>query len=431
MLNRDRWFVGPLRSTGLLLAFFVLELSMSEPALTQSNTPNVQLTSSQAQGIELLEQVRPNSPQRVFLFTDPNKDPDDLCVLIETKYLQEAGFVDLRCVITTLGDREIRTKRAQFTRSVLEALGIGKTRVGVGVDYDVEVKATDGTVDLAATAGRRKDHQVFMDTPLLRPHAQVEPDALVMMKDELERMPDHSVVFLINAGMADAAAILRSAPELTQRKLAKVVAMGGVESQLDARGFVIADKRAYNNSTHQPSADYLYASVQELRVPLVVVSKEAAYSTAVPRSFFDSLAATQHPVGIYLKNQQKQSLHNLWNGICEGHLPPALTAEWFFQTFTDIDGDSQTGKDAIAQARSNPRDFESIWDHVIKFNLYDPLALLAATPGATDLLFESRVPDACRSDTKIIGQGCIKNAALLQELLTGMGIRSLSAPQSR
>ena len=431
MLLLDHWLGGLHRSTGLLLAFFVIELSMSDPGLTQSIKPRVQLTADQARAVELLKEVRPTNPQRVFLFTDPNKDPDDLCVLIEAKYLQEAGFVDLRCVITTLGDREVRTKRAQFTRSVLDALGMEKPRVGVGVDYDVEVKAADGAVDLAATAGRRKDHQVFMDTPLLRAHAQVEPDALAMMKDELERMPEHSVVFLINAGMADAAAILRSAPELTQRKLAKVVVMGGVESQFDARGFVIADKRAYNNSTHQPSADDLYARVQELRVPLVVVSKEAAYSTAVPRSFFDSLAATQHPVGVYLKNQQKQSLHNLWNGICEGHLPPALTAEWFFQTFTDIDCESQTGKDAIAQARSNPKDFESIWDHVIKFNLYDPLALLAATPGATDLLFESHVPEACRSDAKVIGQGCIKNAALLQDLLTGMGIRSLGAMQSK
>ena len=404
---------------------------MIETGLTQSIKPPVQLTSGQARAIELLEEVRPPSPQRVFLFTDPNKDPDDLCVLIETKYLQEAGFVDLRCVITTLGDREVRTKRGQFTRSVLKALGIEKTRVGIGVDYDVEVKADDGAVDLAATAGRRADHQVFMDTPLLRPLAQVEPDALAMMKDELERMPDHSVVFLINAGMADVAAILQSAPELTQRKLAKVVVMGGVESQLDARGFLIADKRAYNNSTHQPSADYLYARVQELRVPLVVVTKEAAYSTAVPRSFFDSLAATQHPVGVYLKSQQKQSLHNLWNGICDGHLPSALTAEWFFQTFTNLECESQTGQDAIANARSNPQDFEAIWNQVVKFNLYDSLALLAATPGATDLLYESYVPAGCQSDAKIIGKDCIKNGALLQDLLTGMGIRSLSATQSK
>jgi len=77
--------------------------------------------------------------------------------------------------------------------------------------------------------------------------------------------------------LADLAELLRDAPELVKQKTARVVIMGGVEPQVDQRGFAVADKRAYNNSTYRPSADYSYVRLQELDVPLVVVLKETAY----------------------------------------------------------------------------------------------------------------------------------------------------------
>ena len=200
---------------------------------------------------------------------------------------------------------------------------------------------------------------------------------------------------------------------------------------MDQRGFVVADQRAYNNSTHQPSADYSYARVQELGLPLVVVNKEATYTAAAPRSFYDGIAATKHPVGVYLQAQQKQSLKHLWAGIHQGHLPPALTPEWFFRTFTDVDLDSPAGKTALAHAKAHADDFEDIWKQVSKFNLYDPLALLAATPGAAELLFQSEVPAGSKSDVRIIGKHSIKDAQLLKDLLSGLGIESLNPPLPR
>lgn len=107
----------------------------------------------------------------------------------------------------------------------------------------------------------------------------------VLIKNELDQVADHSAVFVVNAGMPDLAALLRE--------------------EVDQRGFVVADKRAYNNTRHQSSADYTDARVQELGLPLVV-NKEATYSAAAPRSFYDGIAATRPPVGVYLKDQQKQ-----------------------------------------------------------------------------------------------------------------------------
>jgi ADP-ribose pyrophosphatase len=286
-------------------------------------------------------------------------------------------------------------------------------------------------VDAKATEGRKKDHHVFLETPLLRPLAVVELDGLALLKKELERVPDESAVWLINSGMADPAALLKDAPELVKRKTAKVVIMGGVGSHVDTRGFVVADQRAYNNTTHQSSADFVYAHVQELGLPLVVVSKEAAYAAAVPRSLYDGMAATGHPIGLYLQNQQRQSLANLWEGIHKGHLPPALTPEWFFRTFTDVDLNRPAGQAALSDAKAHVEDFERVWKQVAKFNLYDPLALLAATPGAAELVFRRAVPAGARGNVQVIGKKSIKDAALMKDLLAGLGIESLNPPLAR
>ena len=401
----------------------------SSKATAGSIARRVPLSGGQARAISLLRQVRPETPAPLFLFTDPNKDPDDLNVLVALKFLQQQGFVELRCLLATLGDRPTRLRRAQFAAGVLDDLGLESVRVGLGTDYDYEVKDAAGAVDAKATDGRKADHNVFLETPLLRPQAAVEPDGLALLKKELEQVPDHRAVLLINAGMADAAALLREAPELVKRKAAKVVIMGGVEPSVDARGFVVADKRAYNNTTHQASADFTYARVQELGVPLVVVTKDATYAAAAPRSFYDGLAATGHPVGVYLRDQQMRSLQKLWEGIRLGHLPAALTPEWFFKTFTDVDLDSTAGKAAVA--RANGQVFEEIWKQVSKFNLYDPLALLAATPGASELLFQPHLPAGCVTHVQVVGRDSIKDSTLIKDLLAGLAIESLNPPMPR
>jgi ADP-ribose pyrophosphatase YjhB (NUDIX family)/inosine-uridine nucleoside N-ribohydrolase len=391
----------------------------------------VQLSEGETRAIARLRQLKPPQPAPLFLFTDPNKDPDDLSVLVITKYLHEQGFIDLRCAITTLGNQDTRRRRAEFTKTVLDSLGQEGVSVGVGEDYSFEVKDANGVVDAIATEGRMKDHQVFIEPSLPQGRAVAKLAGLAMLKQELSQVPDHAAVLLINSGMVDVAALLRESPELVKQKTAKVVIMGGVESLLDTRGFVVADKRAYNNTTDQPSADYTYTRAQELGVPLVVVSKEAAYAAAAPRSFYDGVAATNHPVGIYLKNQQMKSLHHLWDGICKGQLPPALTAEWFFQTFTDVDLESNAGKAAIAHAKAHAEDFASIWNQVSKLNLYDPLALLAATPGAAELLFHGEEPEGVRANVRLIGKNSITDSALVKDLLAALATESLNPPMRR
>ena len=181
---------------------------------TAAVSPPITLAADQARAVGFLLDGRPQAPAPLFLFTDPNKDPDDLSVLVLASDLQEQGFVDLRCVVTTLGDRETRLRRARFAKDVLEDLGLSGVKVGVGGDYGFEVKDAEGKPDLEATEGRRKDHQVFIDSRFGQPRGAVATDGLALLESELAQVPDGSAVLLVNAGMADLAALLRDAPEL-------------------------------------------------------------------------------------------------------------------------------------------------------------------------------------------------------------------------
>jgi inosine-uridine nucleoside N-ribohydrolase len=373
----------------------------------------------------MLRKVRPQKAVPLFLFTDPNKDPDDLVVLVAASYLQEQGFVDLRCVVTTLGDAEIRTKRAKFAKSVLDVLGLVRTTVGVGVDYEGEVRDASGASD--TTEGRRQDHRMFVETSLLNRDAAVEIDGLALLERELNSIPDQSAVLLINSGMADVAEVLRTASDLIRRKIARVVIMGGVEYSLDQRGFVVADSRAYNNTVSQQSADEVYASFQTFRIPLVVVNKEAAYAAAVSRNFYDSVAATRHPVGVFLKDQQLRSLQQLWDGIHKGPLSSTLSPEWFFQTFTDVNLNSRAGRATLTQANAHVEDFEAVWRLVRKLNLYDVLALPQVSPAIQGLVFRPETVAGASADVRLVGPSAITDAALLRDLIAGLAIESLNA----
>lgn len=392
---------------------------------TRDSAGRIALAADQARAVEFLLEVRPQAPAPLFLFTDPNKDSDDLSVLVLAAELAEQGFVDLKCVATTLGDRETRLRRARFAKDVLEDLGMSGVKVGAGGDYGFEVKDAGGKPDREATEGRRKDHEKFIDTRFEHPRGAVATDGVALLASELTGVPDGSAVLLVNAGMADLAVLLRNAPELVKRKTARVVIMGGVEPKVNEQGLVTADMRAYNNTTHQPSADFVYQRVQELGIPLVVVTKEAAYAAAAPRGFYEGMAATGHPVGVYLRDQQKQSLQNLWSGIQQGHMPPALTSEWFLETFTDVDIETPAGQAALSRAEENAGDFEALWRQVSKFNLYDPLALLAATPGAGERLFRADSVPGARADVKVVGGASVRDPELVEDLMSGLAIQGL------
>lgn len=186
------------------------------------------------------------------------------------------------------------------------------------------------------------------------------------------------------------------------------------------------DARAYNNATDLDAACGLYRKAQQLQIPLRIVTKEAAYKTAVSPSFYEGLAKSGHSVGRYLEDVQKNALNGLWEGIQAGLLP-GLDQAWFFRTFTagalpQANGPQEGANQAMA--------FDQIWPRVTKLNLYDPLTLLASVPGAAGMLFTPRQIQADGlSVVEQVSENEVKHPEKAKRLMSALAKAALATKQ--
>ena len=145
------------------------------------------------------------------------------------------------------------------------------------------------------------------------------------------------------------------------QKTRSVTIMGGVEpfDPVDTEKLLVPDT-AQNNVFDKEAAAYFYRRCQELRVPLIVVSRHAAYKCPMPRSIYDDMAKTNHPIGKRLRDSQQGSIEHLWSRAAapEGPgrlgLPMRCDKAWFCNTFCSGNGGDRTADD-------------SIWDLIISF----------------------------------------------------------------
>ncbi|KAA8690600.1 type III effector, partial [Pseudomonas cannabina] len=185
-------------------------------------------------------------------------------------------------VVATLGDAEVRSQRAEMAKGVFNKLGLHDVHVSRGRDY-------------AMNSLQSKEHAKF----LLEGHAlragpgEIHRDSLQDMSRRLARAP-HGVGIVVIAGMSDINALITTCPDMVRERVDDITIMGGVEPLKDADGFVQPDARAYNNATDMDAARSLYRKAQELGIPLRIVTKEAAYKTAVSPSFYEGIAGSGH-----------------------------------------------------------------------------------------------------------------------------------------
>jgi hypothetical protein len=230
-----------------------------------------------------------------------------------------------------------------------------------------------------------------------------------LLREQYELASDKSLTLLCISSMKDAALFLRDNEKLFVKKTLSVVVMGGVKSPTptvdekegksgDGGGegkdaaatptqvttslmpaaaaapeYLVPDT-AHNNMFDKTASDYLYRRCQELGVPIIVVSRFAAYDSPVSRSTYDDLARYGGAVGWRLRNVQRTTIINLWKRACapaddplRRGLPPRCDQSWFTDTFCGGNGKDRGGNDPI-------------WDVIQSFNMYDTVALLAAVP---------------------------------------------------
>ncbi len=357
----------------------------------------------------LLNQLRshqPAVPLPCILFTDPNKDPDDVVAFTLAKPLQVFRLVKMAHAVATLGERAVRARRAGVARGVFDQLDLKKVRVTVGSDYAIKPE-------------QAKDHAKFLAQGEvlhveLKPEASNE-DSVAALRESLAQAAAPATLVVI-AGMTDPCALVTADPGLVKQKVGRVVIMGGVRPDKDEDGYVQPDDRAYNNTTDFAAACRFYRRVQELDIPLRIVTREAAYRAAVPRTFYEDMAQSGHVVGQYLKDVQKHALNTLWDGIDQGRIPQ-LDKHWFFNTF--IAREIGQGDAAAWAARNHT--FDDIWEQVVRLNLYDPITLLAAVPESVQMLFRPKaMQDEGRSLVEVIGADEVHCPSDARQLMSGL-----------
>lgn len=297
---------------------------------------------------------------------------------------RKQDLFELKAVIANLAPP---VKRAQLAKGTLKLLGQPHVPVGIGTD--------------CKNSPNGHDHE-FAKVTYMADVSELE-DGRELLIRTLESAEDASITLVLISGMTDIAVILREHADLFKAKVESVAIMGGVEVEketnkvvIDKDGYMIPDSAA-NNKFDMDSAIYTYRTIQELGIKMVILTRAAAYACKVPRSFYDELAATGHPVGIKLRDSQQGSIESLWQRAClpdddEGRakLPNRCNKEWFCNTFCGGHGKDRTGAD-------------SIWDLIQSFNLYDPMTLIAAVPELRERFYEPTVVKVGETEHLVIG----------------------------
>ena len=155
---------------------------------------------------------------------------------------------------------------------------------------------------------------------------------------------------------------MRAYEALFVAKTKTVTIMGGVmpfDENADDNELLVPDT-AHNNTFDTEASAFFYCHCQEIGVPLIIVSRHAAYKCPMPRSIYDDMAATDHPIGKRLRDTQRASIEGLWKRACapEGPdrvgLPARCDKAWFCSTFCSGNGAERDADD-------------SVWDLVASF----------------------------------------------------------------
>jgi len=336
---------------------------------------------------------------KLIIVTDPGQDNDDEMALMLMNELVLNGKLEPLAVVANLLPS---ARRAALARSTLDMLGLQHVPVGIGTDggstkhtdtfsdyistertgLDYISGPLDAIAKLQAAAGTPEAEAISHDCRIFEGHW--------LLRDVLERAEDQSVTFLLISSIKDAAQLLREHEQLFVAKVKCVTIMGGVQwdenqaaeqagasNDASSSRLLLPDVTAHNNCFDLDAAKFFYQRCQELGVPLVILSRFTAYGCPVPRQMYDLMVRcpVPHPVACRLHAAQKDSIERLWRDVCTGgKLPPRCDKTWYCDTFCGGLGYDRTVDD-------------SMWDIVKNFNMYDPLALLAAMPAQRDHYF--------------------------------------------
>ena len=276
---------------------------------------------------------------KMLVVMDPGQDLDDEMSLVLMRSLIDRKLATCVAVVAVLAPSAMR---AQLAAGTMRQLGMYSP---VGAGSDGGAKGDTASMDGLDYMARGSHYAAGMD----------------VMRTALAEATPKSIVMLVISSLKDTAQILREEEPLCCRKLKQIVIMVGVKPF--EPGSMLEPDSAHNNMFDLEAAQFVHRRCQELGIPLLVVSRHAAYSCTVPRQMYDELAATGSHIGKHLQMIQRSSIERLWQRAAspEGSaeragLPARCDKQWFAATFC-------AGKGAERDAGA------SIWDLVVSFNM--------------------------------------------------------------
>jgi len=385
-------------------------------------------------------------PYPIVIFTDPGQDLDDELALVLLSSLAERGFVRAIGLVANLHPS---VARARLAKGTLKQLGLGQIPVAAGSDGGCTM-LKDEFSDSAFAYVAGED--------------EIEMDAESMLRRVLMDEEQHSVIFLCLSSLTDAARFVRDNEQLFIEKVHSVTIMGGVEvddhyhfdladelscslvehSELGSDGCdanssrasrevsflpltrtrppqLVKPDSANNNTFDMNAAVFFYKRLQELGVKMSVLTRFATYGCAIPRCIYDDMQATGSPIALRLHDVQKKSIEELWKrcnatGEQRCGLPPRCNKEWYMKTFLGGSGGDRLPTD-------------SIWDLVLHFNMYDPLALILSVPPVAWIFFQPTANEKIDAPVRVVGSsdnpGIVRTDMLRQFLIENLidGVR--------
>eukprot|EP00930_Biecheleria_cincta_P091574 TRINITY_DN8116_c0_g1_i1.p1 TRINITY_DN8116_c0_g1~~TRINITY_DN8116_c0_g1_i1.p1 ORF type:complete len:876 (+),score=111.98 TRINITY_DN8116_c0_g1_i1:70-2697(+) len=381
-----------------------------------THQPRVQRV-ARAEIQEISIPVEVEQPEKLIVVTDVGQDNDDEMALLLLSQFARAAVVEPLAVIANLIPSE---RRAALARGTLDMIGLSNVPVGIGTHGGSD-KHTD---TFSQTISKSTTGVDYLEAPLkavskfLTCFGKAEQDVVSregriydgkqLFWRVLDAAAVGSVTLLLLSSQADAATWLGENESIFVSKIKRVVIMGG--GTVDSENAMIVPDDAHNNAFNPAASSFFYRRCQELGVPLVVLSRFAAYGSPMERKVYDLMVRcpVPNPVACRLCAAQRTSIERLWHNACVGGILPArCNRQWFCDTFC-----GGRGYDRSPQ--------ESIWDLIQTFNMYDPLALLACIPAMRQKFFTPREVVGMHGVTHCI-IGCSKeengiNPATLTEL---------------
>ena len=312
----------------------------------------------------------------ILVFADPGLDLDDEHTFLLMSHLHKQKTVNVLGVVANLSPAR---ERAAIARGTLDLLGLNDVPVGVGTEVTPRKINKYEKVSYASYENLYDGKQLAID--------------------QLNKSDDKSVTIVCQSGLTDFSDLVRTHEDLVVRKVKNVAIMGGVQSENDEvlmTGNYFQPDSANNVTFDWSSGVWLYAKLQELGIPMIVTTRNAAYAAQIPFSTYDKLEETGSVIGSGLKGRQKPSLEGLWKAAISppdseirGTLPNDRDRAWFIKTFcNDVDPGS---------------DVDSIWSHVDKFNLYDPINFIASIDTLRNQFFSPTVVKVNNVEHLIVG----------------------------